>query len=86
MCWIEVVEGTTIIDQFNPNKSSKGATYLVMLKNVFRPKDRSLATRNSYWFQGGGATVHTTIVARDWLRRKFGDRVISCLTDRPWPA
>ena len=86
MCWIGVVEGTTIIDQFDPNKSFKRETYLVVHKNVFRPKDRSLATRNSYWFQRGGATVHTTIVARDWLRRKFGDRVIRCLTDRPWPA
>ena len=83
---ILVVEGTTIINQFDHNKSFKGETYFVMLKNVFRPKDRSLATRNSYWFQGGDATVHTTIVARDWQRRKFCDRVISYLTERPSPV
>ena len=47
MCWVGVVEGTTIIAQFDPNKSFKGETYLEMLKNVFRPMDRSLATINS---------------------------------------
>ena len=33
-----------------------------------------------------GATVHTTISAREWLHEKFGQRVISRFTDRPWPA
>ena len=33
-----------------------------------------------------GGTVHTTISAWAWLESKFGDRVISRLTARPWPA
>ena len=49
-------------------------------------KQATVATRRNYWFQQDGATVHTTIRARAWLESRFGGRVISRLTARPWPA
>ena len=36
--------------------------------------------------QQDGATSHTTNLVLAWLREKFGDRVISRKTQRPWPA
>ena len=29
---------------------------------------------------------HSLLMVRDWLASKFGDRVISNKTDRPWPT
>jgi hypothetical protein len=86
MCWAGVVQGKTIIHWFDPNISVNGDTYLEMLKNVVWHQVRGVATTRNYWFQKDGATVHTTIRARPWLENKFGDRVFSRLTDRPWPA
>ena len=42
----------------------------------------------SCWFQQDGATVHTTIRARNWLKRRFGGggEGISRLTKHPWPG
>ena len=37
-------------------------------------------------FQQDGAPPHTTQMVRDWLASKFGDRVISNKTERPWPT
>ena len=37
-------------------------------------------------FQQDGATCHTTNMVREWLAEKFGQRVISRLTARPWQA
>ena len=38
------------------------------------------------WFQQDGATAHTSIPAIDWLKNRFGDKIISHRTDFPWPA
>lgn len=38
------------------------------------------------WFQQDGATAHTSSKARAWLKSRFGNKVISHLTDFPWPA
>ena len=38
------------------------------------------------WFQRDGATAHTSSKARAWLKSRFGNQVISHLTDFPWPA
>lgn len=38
------------------------------------------------WFQQDGATAHTAQATRDWLRERFGGRLISRLEVCPWPA
>ena len=38
------------------------------------------------WYQQDGAKCQTTEMIRNWLAGKFGARVISGKTDRPWPA
>jgi hypothetical protein len=86
MCWVGVIQGRIIIHWFDNNNSVNGDTYLDMLKTVVWPQVRGVATRRNLWFQQDGATVHTTIRAREWLSQKFGTRVISRLTDHPWPA
>ena len=35
------------------------------------------------WFQQDGATAHTSLKARAWLKSRFGNKVISHLTDFP---
>lgn len=57
-----------------------------MLKTVVWPRIKNVAGRRRYWFQQDGATPHTAVRVREWLTSKFGDRVISRFTDRPWPA
>jgi hypothetical protein len=86
MCWAGVVEGKIITHWFEQNVSVNGDVYLEMLKDVVWPQVRSVATRRGLWFQQDGATVHTTVAARQWLSQRFGDRVISRLTAHPWPA
>jgi hypothetical protein len=38
------------------------------------------------WFQLDGVTEHTAVIAREWLKSRFGNKVILHLTDFPWPA
>ena len=38
------------------------------------------------WFQQDGATAHTAQTTRDWLRERFGERVMSRFEACPWPA
>ena len=38
------------------------------------------------WFQQDGSTAHTSLKARAWLNFRFGNKVISHLTNFPWPA
>ena len=33
------------------------------------------------WFQQDSATAHTSVIARDWLKSRFGNKVISHRTD-----
>ena len=33
-----------------------------------------------------GATSHTTVMVREWLKSKFGNRVTSRFTERAWPS
>lgn len=84
MCWAGVIQGGIIIHWFDPGTSVNGDAYLAMLRQVMWPKVQAAA--DDYWFQQDGATVHTTIRARVWLQDVFGNRVISRLTERPWPA
>ena len=38
------------------------------------------------WFQQDGAPAHTAQETRDWLRERFGQRVMSRFEACPWPA
>lgn len=60
--------------------------YLDMLETVVWPRIKSVSTRRQYVFQQDGATCHTTLMVRDWLFSKFGERIISRHTPVPWPA
>ena len=59
---------------------------LQMLKTVVWPKVRNVAGARGDVFQQDGAPPHPTQLVRDWLKSKFGNRVISNKTDRPWPT
>jgi hypothetical protein len=86
MCWGALVNGKVILHWFEPKTRLNQHVYLDLLKTVLWPKIRSQATRKQLWFQQDGATCHTTNMVREWLAEKFGQRVISRLTARPWPA
>ena len=78
--------GQVILHWFAPGTRLDQHGYLEMLQTVLWPRVRNVATRRQLWFQQDGATFHTTVMVRNWLSEKFGNRVISRLTDRPWPA
>lgn len=52
------------------------------LKNKLRSDPEAL---QSQWFQQDGATAHTARATRDWLRERFGARLISKSEACPWP-
>lgn len=56
-------------------------TYIEMLETVM-----NVDITPDMWFQQDGATAHTSVIARDWLKSRFGNKVISHRTDFPWPA
>lgn len=86
MCWAAIVGGQVMIHWFDQGASVNGSTYMDVLENVLWPKVRAVAEERGLWFQQDGATVHTTRQARAWLNEAFRGRVISRLTDHPWPA
>ena len=56
-------------------------TYLGMLETVM-----DVDITPDIWFQQDDATAHTSVIGRDWLKSRFGNKVISHFTDFPWPA
>ena len=56
-------------------------TYIEMLETVM-----NVDITPDIWFQQDGATAHTSVIARDWLKSRFGNKVISHRTDFLWPA
>ena len=86
MCWTGLINGKIIVHWFDEKETVNQHSYLHMLKTVVWPKVRSVASARGYVFQQDGAPPHTTQMVRDWLASKFGDRVISHKTDRPWPT
>ena len=85
ICWTGLINCQVIIHWFKEKTTVNQHNYLEMLKEVVWPKVRGVARARGYWFQQDGAPPHTTQMVRDWLESKFGDRVISNKTDRPWP-
>ena len=52
-------------------------TYLTVLRKFWRALGDRRLDRGTQWFQQDGATPHTSNASLDWLRKKFGDRLIS---------
>ena len=50
------------------------------------PKIRSRVNSKNLYFQQDGAPPHCKTEVLEWLTSKFGDRLISFKTPRPWPA
>ena len=73
MCWAGLVNGMVVLHWFDENVRENQHIYLDMLQTVAWP-----AIKN-------GARLHTTKMVLDWLEEKFGNRIISSLTDRVWP-
>ena len=86
MCWAGIINGDIILHWFPVNTSVNQHVYLEMLENVLWPAVRSVSTRRMYCFQQDGATAHCTNMVMNWLRSKFGERVISRNADHPWPS
>ena len=55
--------------------------YIEMLSNVM-----NVDISPDVWFQQDGATSHTSLPALEWLKTRFGDKIISHRTEFPWPA
>ena len=50
--------------------------YLEMLKNFFWPKMLKTADYQKYYFQQDGAKPHTALSVQNWLKGKFGQKLI----------
>ena len=85
MCWAGIIDGEIILHWFPEGTKVNQHVYLDMLQTVLWPKVRASATRKGWYFQQDGATPHTTPMVLEWLASKFGDRIISNLTDLEWP-
>ncbi|CAM1304959.1 Uncharacterised protein r2_g1479 [Pycnogonum litorale] len=59
--------------------------YVEVLK-IFKSELQTLypSLMSKFWFQQDGASSHTSNLSRDWLKKNFGDRVISLKTDFEW--
>ena len=85
MAWVGIVDGRCLPVVWFTG-SVNGDVYLnQVLKATVWPALRSIATRRQYWFQQDGASCHVTTPCLEFLREKFGDRIISRNTDHHWP-
>ena len=85
MCWAGLVNGMVVLHWFDENVRENQHIYLDMLQTVAWPAIKNVSNRRGYWFPQDGARPHTTKMVLDWLEEKFGNRIISSLTDRVWP-
>ena len=86
MFWAGLINGDVILHWFPEGTTVNQQVYLEMLQNVVWPRVRVVASRRGYLMQQDGATCHTTVMVRNWLKSKFRDRVKSRFTTHPWPA
>jgi hypothetical protein len=76
-----------IIGPFVFDGTVNSQRYREMLSNFFFPRLRALRIPlASTWFQQDGATAHCSNENLELLESKFGDRLISRRTRRPWPS
>ena len=62
-----------------------GEAYIDMLKTVVCPAVKGLATSRNYWYQQDRASPQMTEEVIDFLRSKFGNRIISRKSEHHWP-
>ena len=84
MAWVGVVDGRVLPVHWFTG-SVNAAAYLEMLQTVVWPAVRGSASKKQYWFQQDGASVHCTADVIDFLKSKFGTRIISRKTEHHWP-
>ena len=84
MAWLGIVAGKCLQAHWFDG-AVDGAAYLDILKTVVWPAVRHQATRLQYWFQQDGASPQITEPVMDFLRSKFGDRIISRKSEHHWP-
>ena len=58
--------------------------YIDILKRFKASLLRRRDDIDSQWFMQDGATAHTALASRQWLRENFAERVISLKTDFVW--
>ena len=85
MAWVGMVDGRILpVVWFEGSVNSE--VYLEqVLKNAVWNAVKGVATRRMYWFQQDGATCHVTDSCLDFLKSKFGNRIISRRTEHHWP-
>lgn len=87
MAWAMIVDGRVFIHWFDEGVRENTEVYINdVLEGFMWPILRTLPRRARYWFQQDGARAHTSNLSLEWLRQKFGDRIISGNTAIPWPA
>ena len=80
MCWSGLCNGE-VIGPFWIEGSMNQFVYKKLLEDEVWPLLRHQASRTKLYFMQNGATCHTTQMSLDYLKTKFGNRVISNRTD-----
>ena len=87
MCWGMMLDGRVYLKWFDIGVRENTEVYIRdVLEGFMWPILQSLPNRGQYWFQQDGARAHTSKLSLEWIREKFGTRVISGNTAIPWPA
>ena len=85
MSWAMMVDGQVFIHWFDIGAHQKSEVYVQeVLEGFMWPILQTMPNRARYWFQQDGARSHTSNLSLEWLREKFGHRIISGNTDIPW--
>ena len=84
MAWVGMIDGKVLPVHWFVG-SVDGPAYLDMLRRIVWPAVKGLATRRNYYFQQDGASPHVTEEVMEFLRSKFGDRIISRKSEHHWP-
>ena len=82
--WLNAIKHTVKKSWLGWALSSSGVVFEV-LKGTVWPAVRNIATGQQYWFQQDGASCDVTTRCLDFLKEKFGDRIISRNTNHHWP-
>ena len=85
MAWTGIIDGKCLPVIWIEG-SLNGEEYLKILQNTLWPSVRASATRKMYWYQQDGAPCHVSSLCLDFLKSKFGDRILSRNCENHWPA
>ena len=85
MCWAGFVDGACLPIVWFEGSVNHNVYLEKVLKEAVWNSVKSTATRKQIWFQQDGASCHVTPACLDFLKSKFGTRVISRKTEHIWP-